>query len=229
MAREFAGRGYHLALLARSTGKLDELANSIKATQPQCQVHTAYLDVCDISSIEPALAEARSKLGQLDIVIANAGVALYNRVGSGKLEGDMLTLQTNVQGAIATIDCAASLFRKQGHGQLVAISSVAAARGLPGFGAYAASKAALATYMESVAAEFHGSAIQVTTLFPGYIDTPLNQSVKNRPFVIDVEKGGKILVDLIERGVKKSTVPVFPWNLLQQALKLAPTALLKRL
>jgi short-subunit dehydrogenase len=130
---------------------------------------------------------------------------------------------------MATIDAAVTLFRHQdGGGQIVGIGSVAGVRGLPGSGSYSASKAAIATYLEAVRAETYGEPITVTTLAPGYIDTPINQDMKSRPFLIDAEKGARIMADLIERGVGYATVPRMPWTVIAPLLRVLPTSLLAR-
>ena len=140
-----------------------------------------------------------------------------------------LIIETNLLGAIATIDAAVALFRRQGgEGQVVGIGSVAGVRGLPGSSSYSASKAGVKTYLESVRAETLDEPIAVTTIAPGYIDTPINQDVKSRPFLIDVEKGARITADLIERRVSYATVPRFPWNVLSPLLRVLPTSLLAR-
>jgi NADP-dependent 3-hydroxy acid dehydrogenase YdfG len=228
MAQEFARRGYHLALAARRIDALEQLQAQLSQDFPRQTFICKALDVCDWPSVAPVIKHCAEALGGLDIVIANAGIATGHAVGSGHLADDVQVIQTNVVGAMATIDAALALFRTQNRGQLVAISSVAAKRGMPGFGAYGASKAALATYMEAVNAEVFGTQIKTTTLFPGYIDTPLNNHIRNRPFVIDVERGARALVDLIEQQVTESTVPVYPWNLISVALKWAPRSVIAK-
>jgi short-subunit dehydrogenase len=133
-----------------------------------------------------------------------------------------------VIGALATVDAAVALFRKQGGGHIVGITSVAGFRGLPTSASYSASKAALDTYLDAVRVETHHEPIQVTALAPGYIDTPINQDMPNRPFLISVEEGARIAADLIERGVGHATVPRLPWTLIAPLLRRAPTALLAR-
>ncbi len=82
-------------------------------------------------------------------------------------------IRTNVLGAMATVDAGVKLLRASGGGQIVGITSVAGYRGLPGHAAYSASKAALNVYLEAVRAEVERDGITVTTLAPGYIDTPV--------------------------------------------------------
>jgi len=226
LAREFAGRGCQLALCARNRDKLEALAEEITSEHPGCGIEVRQLDVTDVTAVSDCIEELAGALNGLDVVIANAGIGGGGRIGSGHFQEDQAIIQTNVIGAMATIDAAMALFQRQSSGHIVAISSVAASRGLPRAGAYAASKAALATYMEALEIEVYHTPIRTTTLFPGYIDTPINQMLKSRPFLIDVEKGARIMVDLIERQVTRSTVPVYPWNLIGRLLKLAPKRLL---
>ncbi len=224
LSLELARRGYRLALAARKREALDTLATKLRAVDERVRLSLHVLDVCDTASVAPAVAEAAKALGGLSLVIANAGLGSGKRVGEGGFEYDKKVIETNVIGAMATLDAAVALFKRQGYGQLVAISSVAAFRGLPTSASYSASKAAIAVYADAVRAELHGTAIKVTTLYPGYIDTPINQKIRNRPFLISVEQGAKIIADLIERGVQESTVPVFPWNVMSRVLRWLPTS-----
>jgi NAD(P)-dependent dehydrogenase (short-subunit alcohol dehydrogenase family) len=145
------------------------------------------------------------------------------------MERGRLIVETNLIGAMATVDAAVALFRRQGGaGQVVGIASLAGVRGLPGSGSYSASKAGLAVYLQSVRAETHDEPITVTTIAPGYIDTPMNEDMKSRPFLIDVDKGARLTADLIERGVGYATVPRFPWTFIAPLLRVVPTSWLVR-
>ncbi|MDP3858801.1 MAG: SDR family oxidoreductase [Stagnimonas sp.] len=229
LALEFAARGYRLALAARRVDSLVALKQEILAAQPQAQVELRALDVQQTGSVAAVIEELATTLGGLDIVVANAGIGdSGGNIGSGGFARDAAIIQTNVLGAMATIDAAVALFRRQQQGQIVAISSVAAARGLPGAGSYSASKAAIAVYADSARNELHGTAIRVTTLYPGFIDTAINQRLRSRPFVIPVEKGGRIIADLIERRVQQAAVPGWPWSLVMPLMKLLPATLVAK-
>ena len=119
-------------------------------------------------------------------------------------------------------------FLEKGHGHIVGTSSVAAFRGMPRMASYGASKAGFALYLESLRAEVDRKNIHVTVLNPGYIDTPLNDMLKNRPFLISAEKGAAMIADMIERKVKSSTVPVWPWCILGRMLKLLPASVVAK-
>jgi hypothetical protein len=228
MAIEFSRRGYRLALTARRLDALKELKAELERSGAG-QVFVAALDVTDDACVAAVFVEAWGVLGSLDIVVANAGIGHHGYIGKlafGKVRD---TVNTNVTGFMATVDAAMHCFRQQGYGHLVGISSVAAFRGMPAGGVYGASKAAVNTYLESLRAETYHSPIHVTTLSPGFIDTPLNRGAKSRPFVISVEKGGKLLVDLIEKKVDRATVPRWPWALVARVVAVLPTALIAKL
>jgi short-subunit dehydrogenase len=228
LAVELARRGYDLFITARRLDALEQVRGEIADTAPGRRVEIRQLDVTEYADVARAIGEAADQLGRLDIVIANAGVGNSGPVGKGNMERARLIVDTNLIGAMATIDAAVVLFRRQGGGQVVGVGSVAGVRGLPGSSSYSASKAGIAVYLESVRAETYREPITVTTLAPGYVDTPINEDVKSRPFVIDAEKGARIMADMIERGVRYATVPRFPWTVIKPLLRVLPTPWLAR-
>jgi NAD(P)-dependent dehydrogenase (short-subunit alcohol dehydrogenase family) len=229
LALELGGRGHELFLTARREDALEEVRAEIAAAHPERRVEIRRLDVTDNADVAAALAEAAEKLGRLDVVVANAGLGNSGPVGDERhMQRSRAIVETNLIGAIATINAAVTLFRRQGGGQIVGISSVAGYRGLPGSSSYSASKAGVTAYLQSVRAETHGEPITVTTISPGYIDTPINQDVKSRPFLISVEKGARTMANVIERGGGEVTVPRFPWTFLGPLLRVLPTGMLAR-
>jgi NAD(P)-dependent dehydrogenase (short-subunit alcohol dehydrogenase family) len=229
LALELAARGSDLFLTARRLDALEAVREEVTRRSPERRVEVRQLDVTDSDDVAAAIGEAGDALGRLDVVIANAGVGDSPRVGSGDMERNRRIVETNLTGAIATVDAAVALFRRQGGaGQVVGISSVAGVRGLPGSASYSASKAGVSVYLEAVRAETYNEPITVTTIAPGYIDTPLNKDMKSRPFLIDVEKGARVTADLIERGVGYATVPRWPWTVVKPLLRVLPTRLIAR-
>lgn len=225
MAREFARRGYSLVLTARRTEKLEALAAELRQSgAPTVIVQT--LDVTNFASIPPLLAEAAEQLGGIDIVIANSGIGIAAAIGRGKFESARQVVETNLLGAMATVDAAVELFLKQGRGHVVGVTSVAGVRGLPMQGAYSASKAGLSRYLEAVRMEATSKGIHVTDLAPGFIDTELNRHMPSRPFVVSAEQGTKAMVNLIESRVNFAYVPRMPWTIVAQVLKLIPSRFL---
>lgn len=225
LAVEFARRGYAIAIAARRLERLEALAARLTGLGAAA-VLPVTLDVTDFDAIDAALGRAAGKFGRIDVVVVNAGVGYSLPVGRGKFEQMRQTLDTNLTGAVATIEFALPRLRAQGGGQIVAITSVAGSRGMPFMGAYSAAKAGLHRYVQAVRAEVRHEPITVTELAPGYIDTDMNRAVKNRPFVIPLERGGAIMARMIERRVGHRYVPVWPWTLVAPLLRVLPTALL---
>jgi short-subunit dehydrogenase len=170
LAWEMAQRGYSLGLTARRLNKLEEIKADILKTYPNCRIEVAALDVSNYEEIGPCLDNLNTKLGSIDIVLANAGIAKSGKVGKAPWQEHVEVINTNVNGAIVTLSEALRIFKEQGHGHLVGTSSVAAFRGLPNNAAYSASKAALATFMEGIRAETINEKIDVTVLYPGFCD-----------------------------------------------------------
>lgn len=227
LARQFAERGYRLALTGRDATALGQLQESLS---PRAElVITRVLDVLDHEAIPRVMAECAGELGGIDIVVANAGISINAPGGQDRLSDMCQVLDVNLIGAIATCEAAIALFHRQGHGQLVGITSLAAARGLPRLAAYCASKAGFSRYLQAIRIENLDSDILVTELSPGYIDTDLNRGVSSRPFVIAAPEGTRIMADLIEKKVKFSFVPRWPWALLGRVLPLLPDRVMAKM
>lgn len=229
LAFEMGKKGYRLALTARREDMLREIREEINRKHAPPVVAIRRLDVTRYDDVYAVFSEMAEETGGIDIVLANAGVGLGEKVGRGDFEKAKRTVEVNLIGAMATMDAAAAYFLKKGGGHIVGISSVAAFRGMPGSSAYCASKAGLGVYMEAMRAELYRKNIDITVLFPGFIDTPLNDMLPSRPFLISVDKGAQSIARLIEKKVKSSTVPVFPWNIIGPLLKILPTGIIARM
>ncbi|MBS3756982.1 MAG: SDR family oxidoreductase [Desulfobacterales bacterium] len=229
VALEMAGRGYGLALAARRVDALEELQEEIRTRDIAVPVATRALDVTAYDRVFEVFGELADESGGIDIAFANAGIALGERVGRGEFARARQSVAVNLLGAMATIDAAAAYFLDKGGGHVVGVSSVAALRGMPKSSSYCASKAGIAVYLEALRAEALRKNIHVTVLYPGYIDTPLNNMLPNRPFLISVEKGSQIIADLIEKKAKSAFVPCWPWALMGRLLKILPTRVIARM
>jgi hypothetical protein len=227
MAKEFAARGYDLALAARRLGALEALRKELQGAHG-IRVEVYPLDVSDVAAVQTTIPEAQRALGRLDIVIANAGLGDDHEIGRGDFSTTKRMIDVNITGAFATVDTAVRVFNQQGFGQIVGISSLASCRGLPRAGTYSASKAALVVYLEALRVETVKKNIQVTVLLPGFIDTPINQHVPNRPFLIDVERGGKLMTDLIIKRVDQAYIPKLPWALIIPLFERLPSSVIAR-
>ncbi len=229
VAYEMGKKGYALALTGRRVDELETVRDDINAHYAPPAIAVRAFDVTDYAKAPTIIREMAGEVGGIDIVFANAGVALGERIGRDEFDKARQTIEVNLLGAIATIDAATAYFLQKGKGHVVGISSVAAFRGMPKSSAYSASKAGIALYLEAMRAEMYGKNIDVTVLYPGFIDTPLNNMLPSRPFLISVEKGAEIISRLIEKRVKSSTVPVYPWNVVGRLLKVLPTGMISKM
>lgn len=224
LARAYAARGASLGLIARREERLSALVGSLSGD------HAFYpSDVCDPSQLATAAADFMARFGVPDIVIANAGVSVGTLTAeAADFRAFEQVLRTNVLGMVATFQPFVLPMRKRGSGSLVGISSVAGVRGLPGAGAYSASKAAASRYLESLRVEMRGSGVRVTEIRPGYIATPM--TAVNRypmPFMLPADEAARRFIRAIESGCSRATIP---WQMAIVAKLLAhlPNAIFDR-
>ncbi|PNK60289.1 SDR family oxidoreductase [Psychrobacter sp. FDAARGOS_221] len=232
MATHFAKMGYNLAICARRTERLEALKADIEADNPEVKVEYRALDVSDYDAVFEVFAEFQNSFGNIDRVIVNAGVGEGRRVGTDRFHINRKTAEINFISALAQCEAAMKIFREQNYGHLVAISSMSALRGMPKhLTVYAASKAGLAHLAEGIRAEMlaDNPPIKVTTLYPGYIRTEINEGAPKLPFEVDEQTGSKALVAAIESGVEEACVPALPWMFVGKAMKHLPLSMLTRL
>jgi short-subunit dehydrogenase len=229
MARQFAAKGRNLALCARRTDRLDALAGELIAAHG-VNVVTRTLDVNDHGQVFAVFKEFRGELGTLDRVIVNAGINRGQPVGTGRFEVNRQTMETNLVAALAQAEAAVEIFREQGAGHLVVVSSLSAVRGMPGnLTAYAASKSGLSALADGIRYDLHGSPIKVSTLLPGYIESEINDEHGNEPpYITKAEAGARALFKAIESETAKAYVPAFPWAPMSVALRILPGGRLKK-
>jgi len=226
MARQFASLGYDLALCARRTDRLDELA----AALPSVRVSVKALDVNDHDAVFRVFEEFQAEFETIEKVVVNAGLGKGQPLGTGRFDANLETAQTNFIGALAQTEAAARIFREQNSGQLVMISSVSALRGMPGnITTYAATKAAVAHLAEGFRADVMGTPIKVTVLYPGYIVSEMSATSKTTPLVASTERGVRAMVSAIEKEKSSARVPSWPWVPVGFALEHLPLPLARRL
>ena len=232
MAREFAARGYDLALCARRTDRLEALRDELRREHPQIRVELAALDVNEHPRVFDVFTDFAERFGHIDRIVVNAGLGKGQPLGTGRFDANLATAQTNFVAALAQVEAAMQIFREQGDGHLVAIGSMSAIRGLPkSQTTYAATKAGLAALCEGLRVELRKkrSRIKVSTIHPGYIRTEINAQVKNARFMVDAQRGCQAMVQAIEREPRVAHVPAWPWVPMAWILRRGPEWLLTRL
>lgn len=163
-ASECSRAGFAVVLVARRADRLQALAASLDAAGGAAMAHAA--DVTDASAVDGAVAAAVDRFGRLDVAICNAGVGYYARLEDTPADVLSRLMDVNVMGSFHTARASLRVFRRQGHGQLIFVSSVVGRRSVPGSGAYAATKFAQTGLAEAFRTELLGSGIQVSTIFP---------------------------------------------------------------
>jgi short-subunit dehydrogenase len=230
MAREFAKKGRDLALCARRTERLEELKRELLEINPAIRVSIKALDVMDYERVFTVFRAFAEEFGGLDRVIVNAGIGKGRPVGTGYFWANRQTAETNFVAALAQCEAAVEIFRAQQNGHLVVISSMSAMRGMPGnITTYAATKAGVAALTEGIRADLMKTRIKVSTIYPGYIRSEINEKVKNTPFMVDTETGCRALVAAIEKEKTAACVPAWPWNLMGLAMRNLPLKLVAKL
>jgi len=227
LAARFYQAGYRLALVARRTGEIEAWATARQLDPARYQIYGA--DVAQTESILSAAAACIERQGLPDVVIANAGIS----VGVDTAEREDIdvmarTFATNNVGLMATFHPFVAAMRQRGSGRLVGIASVASIRGLPGHGAYCASKAGVVAYCESLRGELYNSGVKVVTLCPGYIDTPLTQGNRyGMPFLMNADDFAAQALRAIEAG---TSYRVIPWQMgvIAKLMRMLPNAVLDR-
>jgi short-subunit dehydrogenase len=231
MARQFAALGRNLALCARRTERLDALKKELEASHPGIRISVKPLDVNQYDDVFKVFHEFEQEFGGLDRVIVNAGIGKGQPIGTGYFWANRQTAETNFVAALAQCEAAVEIFRKQNHGHLVMISSVSAMRGFRGnITTYAATKAGVASLAEGIRADLMTrTPIKVTTLYPGYIRSEINEKVKHTPFMVDTETGCRSMVKAIEKEVAEASVPAWPWVLISFLMRNLPLKLVMKL
>ncbi len=230
LAVEFARRGYHLGLTARRLGVLEELRTELLGnSQGDLRVELAVLDVDQDATVGPTLKGLFEALGGVDIVVVNAGVNGFTSVGKGDLAKEKQVLQTNLIGAIATVNAACEYFIARGAGQVVGISSLAALQGIPKQAAYCASKAGFSMYLDAARVELKRNNIRVTKILPGFVKTEIMENIEKYPFAVSAEDAAREMVTIIQKGKRLGVVPAFPWKWLRPIFGHIPDAIFSRL
>jgi short-subunit dehydrogenase len=225
LARHYAARGATLGLYARRAAALAALAAEL--SPGACATYVG--DVRDAEALQRAGADFMARFGVPDIVIANAGVSRGTLTDFAEdLPAFRAVFDTNVLGLVHTFHPFLGAMREARRGVLAGIASVAGLRGLPGSGAYSASKAAAITYLESLRVELVGSGVAVVTVCPGYVATPLTE--RNRypmPFRIGADKAARLIARAISRRRRFCILP-WPMALVARVLRALPRPLYER-
>ena len=207
LARHYLGHGAIVAAIARRK----ELLQALNAEFPD-SVHCYALDIRDAVALRQAADDFIARIGVPNVVIANAGVSVGTLTEYPEdIEAYQQVMDVNVLGIVKTFQPFIAAMRTHQNGTLVGIASVAGFRGLPGAGAYSASKAAAIAYLESLRVELHGSGVKVVTVCPGYIRTAMTEiNPYPMPFMLEADEAARRIARTIAR---QKSFAVIPWQM----------------
>lgn len=205
--RHYAAKGATLGLVARRRELLEELSSKLNTP-----VSIYAADVRDANALAQAAEDFMQKFGVPDIVIANAGVSRGTLTEQKEDTAAFKAIfDINVLGLLHTFQPFIAGMKARGDGTLVGIASIAGIRGLPGAGAYSASKAAAISYLESLRVEMQQHGIHVTTIAPGYIKTPMTDvNTYSMPFLMDADVAATKMAKAI---AARRRFVVVPWQM----------------
>jgi short-subunit dehydrogenase len=209
LALELGVRGAKLGLLARRMEALHEIVRETESLGSKALALPA--DVQNADSVRLAADRLRHEFGPIELLVANAGIGAGTDAAEIRTSEVATVININVIGAANSVAAVIPDMVAQGRGQLVAISSLAAYRGLPKSAAYCASKAAVSAFFESLRLDLQPRGIDVTIIHPGFIKTPLTAGRHAQmPFLMELNDAVKKIIHAIEKRRKSYA---FPWQL----------------
>lgn len=227
MARRLVQDGEAVALVARRADRLEGLAEELRAKGGKALVVAA--DVAERAAVHEAVQKTQDALGPITRLIANAGVSEHQAAADFDASDFGRILQINVMGAAYAVEAVLPSMVAAGKGHLVAISSLAAYRGLPGSAAYCASKAALTALFESLRIELTPQGVAVSVIHPGFVKTAMtDKNSFQMPFLMDLDPALDLMMDAINH---QRPILSFPWPmaLAVRVARLLPAAVYDQL
>jgi NADP-dependent 3-hydroxy acid dehydrogenase YdfG len=220
LAIELGASGCRLGLIARRGPELEETAALVRSLGGEARPATA--DVGDRAALREAIGAIESTLGPTQVLVANAGFGAPTYLDPLNIDDVERTFRVNLMGVIYSVEAVLPGMLERGDGHLVAVSSLAAFKGLPGESAYCASKAAVNTYLEGLRIAVRRRGVAVATICPGFVDTLIEpMDAAATPFLISAETAAKRIARAID--ARTSGVVAFPRRMA------ALTALIARL
>lgn len=203
LAKLYASRGWKVGVCGRDRQKFEE---SFQIGRDNVTYYC--VDVANRSELKNAIADFSKSIG-LDLLIANAGIGYKFKTKVPDFEWSYKMVHVNFLGVMYAFEAALEVMIPRGKGQLAAVSSIAGYNGLPGVSAYSATKAAVTKYCESLHLDLRQFNINVTTICPGFVETPLTASNKHAmPFLVKAPKAAYLIARAID---KKKMIYAFPF------------------
>ncbi|EQA36155.1 KR domain protein [Leptospira inadai serovar Lyme str. 10] len=227
IASQLIGQGNKVALFARRDKELKKIAGSFKGVKED-QVFIAKHDVTQYSQVSTTFAKAIKFLGGLDEIYYASGVMHRIEPEEFSVEKDLEMLEVNLLGCVAWLDLAAKFFQNQKSGKIIGISSIAGDRGRRGNPVYNASKAGMTTYLEALRNRLAVKGIQVVTVRPGMIETPMTAGLSGLLWLITAKEAAEVILHKVDSGKEDFYVPA-RWALVSLIIRSIPSFIFRRL
>jgi short-subunit dehydrogenase len=228
LSRQLAGHGCPVALVSRREIELHALSADINRIAGRELAKYYLADVTDFAAAPIAIQQIIDDLGGLDVVIYSSGIMPRLGLEEYSTDKDISIVEVNFLGAIAWLNPIAERFTKTKSGVIVGIGSVAGDRGRRGAPVYNASKAALETYLEALRNRLGQYGVQVTTIKPGFIHTPMTEGLKIPIPGGSPQKTASDIITAVENGAVVAYTPGF-WRWIMLFIKLLPSAIMQKL
>jgi decaprenylphospho-beta-D-erythro-pentofuranosid-2-ulose 2-reductase len=226
-ARLLAKPGTHFYLVARSRGKLDTVAADLRVRGAGA-VATTALDLDDTAAHPPLLAHAVATLGSIDLALIAHGVLGDQHQSEMSYPAAAAVLHTNLLSAVSAITWLANYFEEQKRGTLAVISSVAGDRGRKSNYVYGASKGALSIFLDGVRNRIDRSGVQVLTIKPGFVATPMTANLPQGPLFAKPIVIGRGILRAIDRRRDVVYLPGF-WAIILFVIRRIPGRIFKKM
>jgi short-subunit dehydrogenase len=226
LARALAQQGCKVALVARRQEQLAALASTIEDAGGTAV--WAAADITDRRQAVAAIRDAASRLGPVDLLIANAGVGAPTVLEPFNVGDIEKMFEVNTLGVVYAIEAVLPQMLERRRGHIAAVSSMAAYKGLPGESGYTASKAAVNVFMDGLRVQLRSHGIIVTTICPGFVKTPMTDINEFKmPWLLEADEAARRILGALRRRCK---VYNFPWqmSLFMKLVRLAPDWLIAR-
>ena len=228
IARQLAAGGCTVALLGRRAEELEKLRSEIAASGRGGAI-TAVHDVTQYDTVPPLLDRLIKDLGGLDLLVYAAGTMYKPAESEYDFARDRSEIEVNLLGAIAWTTPVAAMFEARRAGTILGLSSIAGERGRRTFPAYSTSKAGLTTWFEALRNRVARHGVNVVTVKPGFVDTPMTASLEQKPMVISAQKAASLILDAARRGGSPSVFVPWTWWLVAMVLRHMPSRIFRRL
>jgi short-subunit dehydrogenase len=216
LAKLYAAKGWKVGVCGRERAKYDE---HFEAHRDNVQFYP--VDVANREELKAAIGDFSKSIG-LDLLIANAGIGYKFKTKIPDFEYSYKMVQVNLLGVMYAFEAALEIMIPRSQGQLVAIASIAGFNGLPGASAYSATKAAVQRLCESLHLDLRQFNIHVTTINPGFVDTPLTRVNHHpMPFLVEAPKAAQLIARAIAKKKMTYQFPFF-FALLVRCLGILP-------